>query len=114
MLILLSVGAVNVVFSALMGLELDTLSWFEDQGGLFTAAVLVLFIPIDIRRMNDIGINLWWLVLFEFLSLLPYPISGSPQQTPYLILVVMPQLFWALFLLFKSGKEYREYRRQKL
>ncbi len=113
-LILIAVGAVNIIFSALMGLELDSLAWFEDQGGLFTAAALVLFIPIDIRRMNDIGINLWWLVVFELLSLLPYPASGSPQHTPYLILVVVPQIFWALFLLLKPGKEYREYRRQKV
>jgi uncharacterized membrane protein YhaH (DUF805 family) len=70
-------------------------------------------VPVDIRRLNDIGISPWWLVPVWILSQIPQPLDGSPQVGAYTFLVTVPLLLWGLFILFKPGKALKEYRRQK-
>jgi len=69
--------------------------------------------PIDIRRLNDIGISAWWLVPVYILSQVPVPMEGSPQENIYGLLVGIPLLIWGLFVLFKPGKTLREARRNQ-
>ena len=112
-LILIIVMGFNLGLNALMGIEIDRPSYIAEQSSLISVAALVIFVPIDIRRLNDLGINLWWVAVIEVLTLLPQPVQGSPQFPFYILIVVVPNLFWAAFMLFKPGKEYREFLRQK-
>ena len=112
-LILIVVMGFNLGLNALMGIEIDRPSYIAEQSSLISVAALVIFVPIDIRRLNDLGINLWWVAVIEVLTLLPQPVQGSPQFPFYILIVVVPNLFWAAFMLFKPGKEYREFLRQK-
>ena len=112
-LILIVVMGFNLGLNALMGIEIDSPSYIAEQSSLISVAALIIFVPIDIKRLNDLGVNLWWIVVIEVLTLLPQPAQGSPQLPFYVIIVVVPNLFWAAFMLLKPGKEYREFLRQK-
>ena len=112
-LILIVVMGFDLGLKALMGIEIDSRSYIAEQSSLISVASLVIFVPIDIRRLNDLGVNLWWLAVIEVLALLPQPAQDSPQFPFYILTVVVPSLLWAAFMLFKPGKEYREFLRQK-
>ena len=82
-LILIVVMGFNLGLSALMGIEIDSTSYIAEQSSLISVAALILFVPIDIRRLNDLGVNLWWIFVIEILTLLPQPIQGSLKENIY-------------------------------
>ena len=111
LIILLLILGVNIGLCLLVGLEITSETWDKNLS-LTTIAAFVIMVPIDIRRLNDIGISPWWLVPVWFLSQIPEPLDGSPQVGAYTLLVIIPLLLWGLFILFKPGKTLREARRQ--
>ena len=111
LIILLLILGVNIGLCLLVGLEITSETWDKNLS-LTTIAAFVIMVPIDIRRLNDIGISPWWLVPVWFLSQIPEPLDGSPQVGAYTSLVIIPLLLWGLFILFKPGKTLREARRQ--
>ena len=94
-----------------MGLEITPETWDKNLS-LTTIAGFAIMVPVDIQRLNDIGISPWWLAPVWILSQIPEPIDGSPQVVAYTLLVIMPLLLWGLFILFKPGKTLREALRQ--
>jgi uncharacterized membrane protein YhaH (DUF805 family) len=111
LIILLLILGVNIGLCLLVGLEITSETWDKNLS-LTTIAAFVIMVPIDIRRLNDIGISPWWLVPVWFLSQIPEPLDGSPQVGAYTLLVIIPLFLWGLFILFKPGKTLREARRQ--
>ena len=111
LIILLLILGVNIGLCLLVGLEITSETWDKNLS-LTTIAAFVIMVPIDIRRLNDIGISPWWLVPVWFLSQIPEPLDGSPQVGAYTLLVIIPLFVWGLFILFKPGKTLREARRQ--
>ena len=111
LVILLLILGVNIGLCLLVGLEITAETWDKNLS-LTTIASFAIMVPIDIRRLNDIGISPWWLVPVWFLSQIPEPLDGSPQVGAYTLLVIIPLLLWGLFILFKPGKTLREARRQ--
>ena len=103
-----------VVYAGLSLLAGNDLSFALFESPFVTVLGLVLFIPIDLRRMNDAGIKYWWLVVFQGLWLLPVS-PASEVMTAYdkfhALIVVLPMIVWSLILLFKPGREYREFVR---
>ena len=112
LLILSLILAVNIGLCMLVGLEITPETW-DNNLSLTTIAAFLIMVPVDIRRLNDIGISPWWLVPVWILSQIPQPLDGSPQVGAYTFLVAVPLLIWGLFILFKPGKALKEYRRQK-
>ncbi|NCG16274.1 MAG: hypothetical protein GWP23_04795 [Synechococcales cyanobacterium H12SWP_bin.12] len=102
---------VNIGLCLLVGLEITAETWDKNLS-LTTIASFTIMAPIDIRRLNDIGISPWWLAPVWFLSQIPEPLDGSPQVKAYTLLVVIPLSLWGLFILCKPGKILREARRQ--
>jgi len=111
LMILLLILGVNIGLCLLMGLEITAETWDKNLS-LTTIAAFAIMVPIDIRRLNDIGISPWWLAPVWILSQIPEPLDGSPQVGTYTLLVVIPLFLWGLFILFKPGKTLREARRQ--
>ena len=111
LIILLLILGVNIGLCLLVGLEITSETWDKNLS-LTTIAAFVIMVPIDIRRLNDIGISPWWLVPVWFLSQIPEPLDGSPQVGAYTLLVIIPLFVWGLFILFKPGKTLKEARRQ--
>ena len=72
--IYLCIVAINYGLSALWGWDVafteeSDWSWiFTDP--FVTVAEFVIFVPIVIRRLSDVGISLWWIFAFEALILL--------------------------------------------
>lgn len=112
LLILSLILAVNIGLCLLVGLEITPETW-DNNLSLTTVSAFLIMVPVDIRRLNDIGISPWWLVPVWILSQIPQPLDGSPQVGAYTFLVTVPLLLWGLFILFKPGKALKEYRRQK-
>ena len=111
LIILLLILGVNIGLCLLVGLEITPENWDKNLS-LTTIAAFAIMVPIDIQRLNDIGISPWWLVPVWFLSQIPEPLDGSPQVGAYQLLVTIPLFLWGLFILFKPGKTLREARRQ--
>ncbi len=111
LLILLLILGINIGLCLLMGLDITPETW-DNNIGLTIIASFVLMVPIDIRRLNDIGVSPWWLVPVWILSQIPEPIDGSAQVGIYTFLVIIPLLIWGLFIVFKPGKALREARRK--
>lgn len=112
LLILSLILAVNIGLCMLVGLEITQETW-DNNLSLTKISAFLFMVPVDIRRLNDIGISPWWLVPVWILSQVPQPLDGSPQVGAYTFLVAVPLLLWGLFILFKPGKALKEYRRQK-
>ena len=112
LLILSLILAVNIGLCMLVGLEITQETW-DNNLSLTKISAFLIMVPVDIRRLNDIGISPWWLVPVWILSQIPQPLDGSPQVGAYTFLVAVPLLLWGLFILFKPGKALKEYRRQK-
>ena len=112
LLILSLILAVNIGLCMLVGLEITPETW-DNNLSLTTISAFLIMVPVDIQRLNDIGISPWWLVPVWILSQIPQPLDGSPQVGAYTFLVAVPLLLWGLFILFKPGKALKEYRRQK-
>ena len=112
LLILSLILAVNIGLCMLVGLGITPETW-DNNLSLTTISAFLIMVPVDIRRLNDIGISPWWLVPVWILSQIPQPLDGSPQVGAYTFLVAVPLLLWGLFILFKPGKALKEYRRQK-
>ncbi len=112
LLIILMIFGINIALCILVGLDVTPETW-DDNLSLTTISSIAIMVPIDIRRLNDIGISAWWLLPVYILSQIPAPIEGSPQENIYGLLVVIPLLLWGLFVLFKSGKTLREARRSQ-
>ena len=110
LLILALILGINIGLCILAGLEITPDTWDKDLS-LTTIAAFVIMVPIDIRRLNDIGVSPWWLVPVWILSQCPAPLYGSPQFGAYILLVMVPLLIWGLFIIFKPGKALREARR---
>ena len=111
-IILSLVFGLNIGLRWLAGLDITSENWDQDLS-LTTIACFVMMVPIDIRRLNDIGISPWWLVPVWILSQIPEPLDGSPQVSAYTLIVIVPLLLWGLFILFKPGKTLRESRRNQ-
>jgi len=112
LLIILMIFGINIALCILVGLDVTPETW-DDNLSLTTISSIAIMVPIDIRRLNDIGISAWWLLPVYILSQIPAPIEGSPQENIYGFLVVIPLLLWGLFVLFKPGKTLREARRSQ-
>jgi uncharacterized membrane protein YhaH (DUF805 family) len=112
LLIILIIFGINIALCILAGLDVTSETW-DDNLSLTTISSIVIMAPIDIRRLNDIGISAWWLVPVYILSQVPVPMEGSPQENIYGLLVGIPLLIWGLFVLFKPGKTLREARRSQ-
>ena len=112
LLIVLMIFGINIALCILVGLDVTPETW-DDNLSLTTISSIAIMVPIDIRRLNDIGISPWWLLPVYILSEIPAPIEGSPQENIYGLLVVIPLLLWVLFVLFKPGKTLREARRSE-
>ena len=112
LLIILMIFGINIALCILVGLDVTPETW-DDNLSLTTISSIAIMVPIDIRRLNDIGISPWWLLPVYILSQIPAPIEGSPQENIYGFLVVIPLLLWGLFVLFKPGKTLREARRSQ-
>jgi uncharacterized membrane protein YhaH (DUF805 family) len=112
LLIILMIFGINIALCILVGLDVTPETW-DDNLSLTTISSIAIMVPIDIRRLNDIGISAWWLLPVYILSQIPAPIEGSPQENIYGLLVVIPLLLWGLFVLFKPGKTLREARRSQ-
>lgn len=112
LLILSLILAVNIGLCMLVGLEITPETW-DNNLSLTTISAFLIMVPVDIRRLNDIGISPWWLVPVWILSQIPQPLDGSPQVGAYTFLVAVPLLLWGLFILFKPGNALKEYRRKK-
>ena len=110
LLILALILGINIGLCILAGLEITPDTWDKDLS-LTTIAAFIIMVPIDIRRLNDIGVSPWWLVPVWILSQCPAPLDGSPQFGAYILLVMVPLLIWGLFIIFKPGKALREARR---
>ena len=81
MLILSLILGINIGFCILVGLEITPETWDKNLS-LTTISAFVIMVPIDIRRLNDIGVSTWWLVPVWILSQIPEPMDGSPQVGP--------------------------------
>ena len=112
LVILSLILGINIGLCLLVGLEITPETWDKNLS-LTTIAGFAIMVPVDIRRLNDIGISPWWLAPVWILSQIPEPIDGSPQIRAYTLLVVVPMFLWGLFILFKPGKTLRDTRRQK-
>ena len=112
LLIILIIFGINIALCVLVGLDVTPETW-DDNLSLTLISSIAIMVPIDIRRLNDIGISAWWLLPVYILSQIPAPIAGSPQENIYGLLVVIPLLLWGLFVLFKPGKTLREARRSQ-
>ena len=112
LLIVLMIFGINIALCILVGLDVTPKTW-DDNLSLTTISSIAIMVPIDIRRLNDIGISPWWLLPVYILSQIPAPIEGSPQENIYGLLVVIPLLLWGFFVLFKPGKTLREARRSQ-
>ena len=112
LLILSLILGLNVGLCLLAGLDITPETW-DDNLSLTTIAAFVIMVPVDIRRLNDIGVSPWWLVPVWILNQLPEPLEGSPQLGIYILLGIIPLLMWELFIVFKPGKALREARRQQ-
>lgn len=112
LLILSLIFGINIGLCLLAGLDVTPETW-DDNLSLTTIASLAIMLPIDIRRLNDIGISPWWLAPVYVLSQIPAPNDGSPQMGAYTIIILIPLSIWALFVLFKPGKTLREARRSQ-
>ena len=80
---------------------------------LVAVASFILFTPLYIRRLRDIGVSLWWIVPFEALYLLPTPPASNHWYALYVLLVQVPYFGWGVFLQFKPGKTHREFLRSR-
>ena len=94
----------------LAGLDITPDTW-DDKLSLTTIAAFTIMVLIDIRRLNDIEVSPWWLVLVWFLSQCTAPLDGSSQFGAYILLILVPLLIWGIFIIFKPGKALREARR---
>ena len=103
LLILSLILGLNVGLCLLARLEITPETW-DDNLSLTTIAAFVIMVPVDIRRLNDIGASPWWLVPVWILNQLPEPLEGSPQLGIYILLGIIPLLMWELFIVFKPGK----------
>ena len=112
LLIVLVIFGLNISLCFLAGLDVTQENW-GDNLSLTTISSFVLMVPVDIRRLNDIGLSPWWLVPVYILSQLPVPPDQSPQMGVYVLLVLVPLLLWGLFVLFKPGKTLREAHRNQ-
>ena len=110
LLIVLVIFGLNISLCFLAGLDVTQENW-DDNLSLTTISSFVLMVPVDIRRLNDIGLSSWWLVPVYILSQLPVPPDQSPQMGVYVLLVLVPLFLWGLFVLFKPGKTLREAHR---
>ena len=54
-LILIVVMGFNLGLNALMGIEIDSPSYIAEQSSLISVAALIIFVPIDIKRLNDLA-----------------------------------------------------------
>ena len=112
LLIVLVIFGLNISLCFLAGLDVTQENW-DDNLSLTTISSFVLMVPVDIRRLNDIGLSPWWLVPVYILSQLPVPPDQSPQMGVYVLLVLVPLFLWGLFVLFKPGKTLREAHRNQ-
>ncbi len=111
LVILSLILGINIGLCLLVGLEI-TPETLDKNLSLTTIAGFAIMVPVDIRRLNDIGISPWWLAPVWILSQIPEPIDGSPQVGSYTLLVLVPTFLWGLFILFKPGKTLRDAHRQ--
>ena len=111
LVILSLILGINIGLCLLVGLEITPETWDKNLS-LTTIAGFAIMVPVDIRRLNDIGISPWWLAPVWILSQIPEPIDGSPQVGSYTLLVLVPTFLWGLFILFKPGKTLRDAHRQ--
>ena len=111
LLVLALILGINIGLCILVGLDITPDTW-DNNLSLTTIAAFIIMVPIDIRRLNDIGVSPWWLVPVWILNQCPAPVDGSPQVGAYTLLVIVPLLIWGLFIIFKPGKALREARRQ--
>ena len=112
LLIVVVIFGLNISLCFLAGLDVTQENW-NDNLSLTTISSFVLMVPVDIRRLNDIGLSPWWLVPVYILSQLPVPPDQSPQMGVYVLLVLVPLFLWGLFVLFKPGKTLREAHRNQ-
>ena len=69
----------------------DTLSIAMEEP-LPTAAFLILFVPIEIRRASDAGLSAWLVFLVHALTLIPSPPASAEETTwgAYLLVILLP------------------------
>ena len=119
--IVFGIVLLNFFFSYLFGWDVglgladngDSI-WLYMEDPLVATSSFIIFLPWDLRRMKDAGINWWWIVLFETLIRLPEPpaIDGAEflhHNVAYIILALIPYLIFCLILIFKPGKIYRDF-----
>ena len=120
-LIVFGIFLLNLFLSYLFGWDVG--SDFSDADGRFllyledplvATSVFIIFLPWDLRRMKDAGINWWWIAFFETLVRLPEPpdIDGTEflgHNIAYMLFAVIPYLIFCLILVFKPGKIYRDF-----
>ena len=60
LVILSLILGINIGLCLLVGLEITPETWDKNLS-LTTIAGFAIMVPVDIRRLNDIGISPWWL-----------------------------------------------------
>jgi len=76
---------------------------------LMEFSYIIWYIPIELRRCNDLGISYWWPFGVHLWALLcPLPPETSSLYWPLYGFWNIPTYILALVLLFKAGSIHRE------
>ena len=106
-------GGINSAFGWDIWNSETSLWTLSTEDPLLTAGALVLFMPLYLRRVRDIGISPWWVAGFEVLYLLPAPPEDNESALEIYGLFMLIYVGWLLVLQFRPGRKYREFKRQQ-
>lgn len=83
----------------------------------FAVISLAFFLPIAIKRIRDLEISFWWIVIFEILVLMPepLPLEDETLHTGGLIYgsILLCYLLFRIYLICAPGKISKNLRKQK-
>ena len=106
-------GGINSAFGWDIWNSETTFESLITEDPLITAGALVLFIPLYLRRVRDIGMSPWWVAGFEVLYLMPVPPEDNDYALQTYGLFSLIYIGWVLVLQFRPGRKYREFKRQE-
>ena len=106
-------GGINAAFGWDIWNSETTFQSLQTEDPLLTAGALVLFVPLCLKRVRDIGISPWWVAGFEVVYLLPAPPESNEYAVQTYGLLNLIYIGWYLVLQFRPGREHREFKRQE-
>ena len=112
---LLAITLFELLFNwhSYQGIEsFDVFSTLRDESNLYAVALVALQLPIQIKRIRDLGVSFWWLFAFEVMILLPEPSKLGDGSTHaggafYTVLIVIPFILFRLYLILWPGKAFQ-------